>query len=168
LSKRYLQRRRPQGPASWILAALTLAATFPAQAGTGSLAVSAVVVSQSYCAFLTGPRTLAFGTIQPSSLVAATATTTIQFWCIGGTGSTTYSIQAGNGLHSPGAGLRRVRHASVLTEYMAYTLSLTPASATIPWLASQTITVNGSIAPTDFQNARFGAYSDTVVIDLTP
>ena len=164
----YLQGRRPPGRAPWILAVAMLAASLPAQAGTSPLAVSAVVLSRSLCFFQTGPRTLDFGTIQPTSMVPATATNTIQFWCIGGSGSTTYSIQAGNGLHSPGAGLRRVRHASVLTEYMAYTLTLTPASATIPWLASQTITVNGSIDPSQFQNARFGGYSDTVVIDLDP
>lgn len=155
------------GRAFWILAA-SLATGLPAQAATSSLAVSAVVLSRSLCFFQTGPRTLDFGTIQPTSLIAATATTTIQIWCVGGSGSTTYSMQAGNGLYSPGAGLRRVRHASVATEFMAYTLSLTPASATIPWLATQTITVNGSIAPAQFQNARFGAYSDTVIIDVDP
>lgn len=154
--------------ASWFLAALLLAATAPAQADTNQLQVSAVVLSRSVCRFLTAPTTLDFGTINPASSVNATASTTIRFWCVGSQGSTTYSVQAGNGLYSPGAGLRRVRHATATTEFMAYTLNLSPASGTIGWLATQTITVTGTIAPTEFQNARFGAYSDTVVIDLDP
>jgi hypothetical protein len=128
-----------------------------------------VVLTRSYCQFTTGPRTLDFGTIIPSTAVTATASTTMQFWCLGNVGvGTTFSVQAGNGLYSPGAGLRRVRHASVTTELMAYTLTMSPSSGTIPWFGVQTITINGTIAPTEFQNARFGAYSDTVVIEVDP
>ncbi|MDE2606268.1 MAG: spore coat protein U domain-containing protein [Burkholderiales bacterium] len=151
-----------------IAAALLLAAGVPARADTSQLAVSAVVLSNSICRFLTGPATLNFGTIDPSSGTAATASTTMQFWCWGFVGTTTYSVQAGNGLYSPGAGLRRVRHTTSTSDFMAYTLNLSPASATVGRFAIQTVTVSGSIAPTEFQNARVGAYSDTVVISLDP
>jgi hypothetical protein len=154
--------------ASWLVAALLMAASAPAQADTNQFQVSAVVLSRSVCRFLTAPTTLDFGTINPASGTNATATTTIRFWCLGSQASTTYSVQAGNGLYSPGPGLRRVRHATSATDLMAYNLNISPASGTIGWLATQTITVTGTIVPTEFQNARVGAYSDTVVIDLDP
>jgi len=154
--------------AGMFVAALLLAAGVPARADTSQLAVSAVVLSRSTCNFLTGAATLNFGTIDPSSSTTVNASTTMRFWCLGYTGSTTFSVQAGNGLYSPGAGLRRVRHTTSTTDYMAYSLNITPASGTIGWLATQTITISGSIVPTEFQNARVGAYSDTVVISLDP
>lgn len=151
------------------LAALLLAGSPPAQAAdNGSLSVSAVVLSRSVCRFLTGTRTLDFGTIDPTSAVNATASVTVQFWCLGYRGPTTYAMTANNGLHAAGAGLRRLRHTTAATEYMAYSLALSPASGTLPWLAAQTVTVSGTIVPTEFQNARFGAYSDTVVLSVNP
>ena len=68
----------------------------------------------------------------------------------------------------PGAGVRRLKHTSAATEFMPYSLSLTPASASIAKGATQDITVSGSILPADFQNVRSGSYSDTVVLDLYP
>jgi hypothetical protein len=149
-------------------ALLLLAAGVPAWADTSQLAVSAVVLTRSTCNFQTGTATLNFGTIDPSSSTTATASTTMRFWCIGFTGTTTYSVQAGNGLYSPGAGLRRVRHTTSTSDFMAYTLNITPASGTIGFFATQTITLSGTIVPTEFQNARVGAYSDTVVISVDP
>jgi spore coat protein U-like protein len=145
---------------------LLFGTVLPVAADTGSMAVSAVVLSRSVCRFSTPARTLNFGTIDPTSASAAAASTTLQFWCVGGAG-TTYSVQTGNGQHSPGAGLRRLKHGSA-AEYMAYTLSLTPASGSLPWFATQTINVAGAIAPVEFQNGRAGTYSDRVVIDLDP
>lgn len=131
------------------------------------LAVSAVVLSNTNCRFQTGPATLPFGTIDPTSSANATASVSIRFWCFGFPG-TTYSLTAGNGLHSPGAGLRRVRNNAAPTEFMAYTLAISPASGNLPWLSVQNITISGTIVPTEFQNARTGAYSDTVVLSLEP
>ena len=51
---------------------------------------------------------------------------------------------------------------------MAYSLSLTPTSATVPRGVDQTLTVTGTIQPFEFQNVRAGTYQDTVVITLTP
>lgn len=162
---------RPPGRS--LLAAVVAAAAGlacpSAQADTGALAISAVVTTNSLCRFTTGQRTLDFGSIDPSSTVPVTASVSVQFICLGNvfTG-TTYSLSAGNGLYAAGAGLRRVRHATATTEFMAYTLSISPASGNLAWLAVQNVTISGSIVPVQFQNARAGAYADTVVLSLAP
>ena len=61
-----------------------------------------------------------------------------------------------------------MRHATIATEFMAYSLSLSPAAATIVKNTTQNITVSGTVVPADFQNAAAGAYSDTVVLTLDP
>lgn len=154
--------------AAWLCASLWVAASVPAHAGTGQLLVTAVVLSKSNCSFRTTPTTLAFGAITPTSGTAANASTTIDIRCTGGgSGAATYSLTAANGLYF-GSGSRRVRHATITTEFMAYSLNLSPAAATIAKNATQTITITGSIQPVDFQNAAFGSYSDTVVLNLLP
>lgn len=153
----------------WLVAAL-LASILgaPAHADTGQMVVSAVVLTRSNCRFLTGAATLPFGTIDPSSGTTATASTTMRFWCVGFRGSTTFAVVADDGSNSPGAGLRRMRHTGTPTEYLPYNLSITPSSGTLPWLATQTITVSGTITPAQFQNAKQGGYSDTVLVSLYP
>ena len=111
---------------------------------------------------------MAFGTIDPSSAVNATATVTVSFLCLGSGPGTTYLLSAGNGSYAAGAGLRRMRHASVGTEFLPYSLSITPASANIPRFAVQNVTITGTVAPVDFRNAMAGGFSDTVVLTLDP
>lgn len=137
-------------------------------AGNGSVAVSAVVPSKSNCKFSSGTLALAFGTVNPASTVNATAAATTTFTCNGSAPMATFSIGAGDGLHPSGPGARRLQHASFPAEFMAYSLSLSPTSATVPKGAVQTLTVTGTIQPFEFQNVRAGAYQDTVVITLTP
>ncbi len=164
-------QRRGASRASWFVAAVLFSASGLCHAAaSGQLVVSATVLSKGSCHFRSTPATLAFGTIDPASTVAATAATSVVVRCSGsGNSSTvTYSLAAGNGLYPLGAGLRRMRHATVPTAYMAYALSLTPAGATIPKGQDFTITVSGTVAPADFQDAAAGAYSDTVVLDLNP
>lgn len=141
----------------------------PAQAaGSSPMTVSAVVLSKSNCKFSGGAMTLDFGTLNPASSSNATASATIGFTCNGSAPMATFAISAGNGLHSSGPGARRLRHTTAATEFIAYSISLTPTSATVPKGVAQTLTVAGTIAPGAFQNATVGTYSDTVVITLTP
>jgi hypothetical protein len=140
----------------------------PVHADTGTLNISAAVLSRSACLFTTGPQTLAFGAIDPLSSAPVSARAQVTFVCFGFVGNTTYSIQAGNGLNAAGAGLRRMRHATVATSLMPYDLTITPASGTIARLAVQTVTINGTVQPVDFQSARAGSYADTVVLQLDP
>jgi len=139
-----------------------------AQAGSASLAVSAVVPSKSNCKFNAGATVLPFGTIDPSSVSNATATMTRTFQCNGAAPLAIFSISAGDGLHASGPGARRMQHTTIPTEFMAYALTLSPASATVPKGTDQTLTVTGTIQPFEFQNVRAGAYQDTVVITLAP
>lgn len=149
------------------LAALCCGSTV--QAESGSLAVSAVVLSRSICK-IDGPSSLAlaFGTIDPASLTSVTATVSTTIRCAGTDKFATYSLAAGSGQNPLGAGDRRMRHGAVITEYLPYSLSVSPASATIPKGATQLITITGTITPAQFQNARAGFYSDTVAFTLTP
>lgn len=148
------------------LAALCCGST--AQADSGSLPVSAVVLSRSTCR-IDGPSnlTLAFGAIDPASLANATGTVSTTIRCNGSDNLATFSFVAGNGQNLL-AGSRRMRHAVVLTEFLAYDLAISPASATIAKGTTQLITITGTITPAQFQNARAGVYSDTVAITLTP
>lgn len=137
-------------------------------AGSGSLGVSAVVPSKSNCKFNAGALVLDFGTIDPASGSNATATATKTFRCNGSAPIATFSISANDGLYSSGPGARRMRHSSVITEFMAYAVSLSPTSASVPKGVDQTLTVTGTIQPFQFQDVRAGLYQDTVVITLAP
>lgn len=152
-----------------LLLAAGLAGAAAAQAaGSSAMTVSAVVLSKSNCKFSGGAMILDFGTLNPASSANATASASIGFSCNGSAPMATFAISAGNGLHSSGPGARRMRHATVATEFIAYSISLSPTSATVPKGVAQTLTVAGTIAPGAFQNATVGTYSDTVVITLTP
>lgn len=137
-------------------------------AGNGSMTVSAVVVSKNNCKFSSGTMALNFGNVDPASTVDATASASTGFTCNGSAPTVTFFISAGDGLYSTGPGVRRMQHATVATEFMAYSLGLSPSSATVPKGSAQTLTVTGTIRPFEFQNVRAGTYQDTVVITLTP
>jgi spore coat protein U-like protein len=140
-----------------------------AQADSGSLSVSAVVLSRSSCR-ITGQSslTLPFGNVDPASATDATATVSTTIRCAGSDNFATYAFAAGDGQNPLGAGDRRMRHGTVVTEFLPYGLSIAPASATIPKGATQLITITGTITPAQFQNVLGGLYSDTVPITLTP
>lgn len=150
--------------------ALALAACGPtAHAQTGSLSVSAVVLSKNNCKFSSNAAlALNFATIDPSSGSNATATATAGFSCAGSAPMASFSITAGDGLYPSGVGARQMRHASVLSEFLAYSLVLSPAMATVPKNAAQTLTVTGTVTPSAFGNAIAGTYSDTVALTLNP
>lgn len=137
-------------------------------AGTGSLAVTAFVPSKSNCKFSTGAMTLNFGNINQSSGVNATGSATTTFTCNGSAPLASYSVSAGDGLYSTGPGARRMRNSSLPTEFMAYSISLSPASGSIGKGVPVTLTVAGTIQPFQFQNVAAGAYADTVVLTLAP
>ena len=137
-------------------------------ADSGSLGVAAVVPTKNNCKFGPGALVLDFGTIDPASTSNATATASKTCVCNGASPVATFAISANDGLHSTGVGARRMRHTTVLTEFMAYSITLSPTSATVPKGADQTLTVNGVIQPFQFQNVAAGTYRDTVVISLDP
>ena len=160
---------KPFGAGPALLAFLLVGLACPAHsADSGSLGVFAVVPSKNNCKFTGGAITLNFGNIDPASPANATASATSAFTCNGSAPLATFFISAGDGLYSSGPGARRMQHTAFPGEFLAYALSLSPTSATVPKGVAQTLTVTGTIQPFEFQNARAGGYLDTVVITLTP
>ncbi len=152
---------------SRLLPALLLCAASSALAGGGhSLTVSAVVVSNSNCRFMTGASTLNLGAIDPSGTAARTASVNVRLRCTGAL-FTAWGISNDDGLYGLGTNALRMRHATVPGEYLAYSLTY-PKNGTAFFGLQQTITVTATVAAADYQNARVGAYSDTVVLSLLP
>lgn len=149
-------------------ACLLLTALSAAPAATNTVSVSATVLSKSQCNFSATAATLAFGAINPSGSAAATQSTSLVVRCGGSAPNATFSISHDSGLYETAVNANRMRHATVTTEYLPYSLSISPASATIPKNTDQTITISGSVAATDYQNAYAGGYADTVVLTLVP
>lgn len=159
---------------SWLvpLAVLMLAASPSARAAgtSATLAVSATIVSKNTCKFATneGALVLAFGLLDPASSADVTKTTTKTMSCNGAAASATFFLTANDGLWPAGAGARRMRHATLATEYLPYSLSISPTTATVAKGAPQTITITGTVTSADFRIGAPGGYSDTVILTVTP
>jgi len=137
-------------------------------ADTHGLSVSATVLSKSNCKFNSATATLNFGILNPASTGDATASTSITFVCRGSAALATYNITQNYGLYNTGPNANRLRNTTVLTQYLPYTVVLSPFTATVPKNATQTLTISGTILATDYQNAYLGSYSDTIVLSLNP
>lgn len=157
------------GQCCLVFIALLWGAAQPALAGDSAIvSVGATVLSNNNCRFKApGAATLAFGNIDPASTANATATATLTLRCGGASPTVTYALDHDSGLHKTGVNANRVKHAT-LNEFLPYTLTLTPASGSIPKNTDQVITLTGTITPANFQNATVGAYADTVLLTLSP
>ncbi len=153
------------------LAAFALLAAVPAPglaASSHSIAITATVLSGGNCKFNTNNSTLAFGNIDPSSNVNATASITLAFRCTGPAGAIiTWGVASDDGQNELGAGAPRMRHATDTLEFLPYTLSFATSGST-PRNTDVNFPVNGTIVPADFQNARAGSYSDSVILSISP
>jgi spore coat protein U-like protein len=141
-----------------------------AAAGSHVLGISAIVVSAGNCRFNNaGPSALAFGAIDPSSGANSTASVNIDYKCSGGGAAPTitWAVTSDDGLYKTAPNSPRMRHTVNAGAYLKYTLN-TPLSGTSPKNVNQTLTVTGTVAPADFQNALAGAYADTVVLTIAP
>lgn len=103
--------------------------------------------------------------VDPSIAVDATGTANVLFRCTSGT---TSSISAGNGNNFSG-GSRRV---AAGTNYIPYSLALSGTAQSGSGFsgagADKTLSATGTIIQADFQNASAGAYTDVVVLTVTP
>jgi spore coat protein U-like protein len=138
-----------------------------ALADTALVSVSAVVLSKNQCKLNAKSATLAFGTIDPSSTANATASTSLTMRCVGSSPTAAFSITHDGGLYGLSVGANRLRHAT-LTRYLPYQFSVSPAAGTVARNTDQTITVSGTMTPSDFGDATPGVYSDTVTLTLLP
>lgn len=137
-------------------------------AGSNTLSVTAAVLSKSICKFKSATSTLNFGALDPSSSVNVSSSATVIFVCNGSAPNATFFISEDYGLYKTGPGANRMRHATVLTEFLPYSLTLNPTSATVPKGVNQTLTVSGTVTAANYQNALMGNFADTVIITLTP
>jgi len=140
-------------------------------AGTNALTPSAFVAGQ--CKVTSPPGTLNFASIDPSSTVNATATTSFSMKCTKGTISTAPSDNGGSNF----SGTKRMKHSATPTAFLAYAVAYGGATGFTGQgfgvaAAAQTVTVTGTITPAQFQNAlvtKAGQqYSDTVTITVNP
>lgn len=148
--------------------AVAIAIALIAVAGPGmaldqnTLTVSANVLPT--CKFSSTTSTLDFGTLDPSSGANVPGTGTTNFWCTKGV--TTEAFSAGNGNNFSG-GSRRM--AGPAGDYIPYSLTLTPdGAANAGPTAPRTLAIAGTVLGSDYTGKATGAYSDTVVISLTP
>lgn len=136
---------------------------------TRTVSVSAVVLSKGNCTFRTKTATLAFGNLDPGNPVDVTVNTPVTFRCqASGNNLITFSITDDSGLYETGPNAPRMRNTVQTTQYLPYTLSLSPTSGSVPKVTDQTLTVTGTVKGADYQNALAGNYSDTVIISIDP
>ena len=146
---------------------LVASASAFAASATHDLAVSATVTGN--CRFNAASGTTltlanSAGSIDPSLATDATGTANVLYRCTKGTVA---SVAAGNGLHFSGS--RRVSLDA--SNYMPYSLSMSGCTSTGTGHGAGpdlTCAVSGTITAANHQNATAGAYSDTVVLSITP
>lgn len=147
-----------------IAMAVVLVSSVAMAADTNTLTVTANVVGT--CKFNSATSTLAFGALDPSVGTDAAASTTVNFWC---TKNASYTITDDDGMYETGLNANRMRHATIVTEFIPYSMSLSPTSGTGSGPSTPiTLNISGTVLGTDYINAAAGNYSDTVVISITP
>jgi hypothetical protein len=157
-------------PAALFLgAALVVSPAFAA--GSNTLSLASTVVGT--CKVTTPPGTLDFGTIDPSGGSSVTASVSFSMKCTKDTVST--AATDNNGLNFSGA--KRMKHSVTATAFLPYTVTYSGDTGFTGQgfggaAGAQTVTVNGTITPAQFQNALVTTgvqlYSDTVTITVNP
>lgn len=164
-----------RGMKACIRAALGVCAvlpTFPVHAaGSNALTLSAQVIGT--CKVTTPPGILDFGNIDPSGASNITASTTFAIKCTKSTVSTAATDNGGLNF----SGTKRMKHSVSATAFLPYAVSYSGAAGFTGQgfgssALAQTVTVNGTITPAQFQNALLTVagqvYSDTVTISVNP
>ena len=146
----------------------SLAAAVPAAFGdTGTLAVTATVLSKSNCKFDTKTSTLNFGALDPAVASDVNATASVDYVCRGSAPVAAFLFTDDNGQNPSGPGARRMRHAAA-PEFLPYGLAFSPASGTVPKNVHRTLTLSGTVRWADFRGAMAGAYTDSVIVSILP
>lgn len=136
-------------------------------ANTGSLTLSATVLSKNVCRFTATTSALNFGNIDPTSASPVTATVSLSYRCNGSDAVATWAVSSDDGLNELGPGQPRMQHTTSPGNYLPYSLSF-PASGSAPRNVIQTMTVTGTVFPASFSTAVAGGYSDTLVLSILP
>ena len=145
-----------------------LAAPVPAAFGdTGTLAVTATVLSKSQCKFDSKASTLNFGALDPAVAADVTASASVGFVCRGSAPVAAFLFTDDDGQNPSGPGARRMHHA-VAPEFLPYGLAFNPVSGNIPKNAPGTLSISGTVRWADFRGSTAGAYTDSVVVSILP
>lgn len=157
--------------------ALTVAGVLlasPAEAGDGAaVSVSAIVLSKSICKFTTNTASIPFGSMDAAMSGNRVVSATLSFKCEGSAGGAqggtyaSFAFSTDDGLYETGPGLPRMR-GTVPTQYLPYSLGLSPASGQLNKGATGTLTLTGTVTPANLANAVSGSFSDTVAVTLLP
>ncbi|MEW6375529.1 MAG: spore coat protein U domain-containing protein [Thermodesulfobacteriota bacterium] len=127
-------------------------------------------MSRGFCWFTTSTSALNFGNLDPSNPIDVNISTSIFFRCFRFFGQVTFFIGDDDGLYETGPNANRMRHSTITTEYLPYSFDLNPTSGTVPssLFTNRTLTISGAVRGVDYQDARVGNYSDTVVVSIEP
>jgi spore coat protein U-like protein len=138
-------------------------------ADSNVVSVTATVISKGNCTFRSKTAALDFGSLDPANPIDKSVNTTIIYRCQAqGNRPITFAITDDHGLYETGPNAPRMRHTTQPTEYLPYSLNLNPTSGTVPKVVDFPLTVTGTVRGVDYQDARIGSYSDTVVITIEP
>ena len=149
-----------------VLACLAWAGT-AAFGDTGTLAVTATVLSKSNCKFDTKTSTLNFGPLDPAVAADVSATASVGYVCRGSAPVAAFLFTDDNGQNPSGPGARRMRHAAA-PELLPYDLAFSPAFGTVPKNVPRTLTISGTVRWADFHGLMAGPYTDSVVVSILP
>jgi len=141
-------------------------------ADSNTVSVTAVVISRGNCTFRP-PRnataTLDFGNLDPANPIDKNATATLILRCQAqGNDLITYYISDDAGLYETGPNAPRMKHTTQATEYLPYSFIVDPRSETVNKTYERTLTITGTVRGVNYQDARLGSYTDTVVVSIVP
>lgn len=146
------------------LIAGAFAASTSAIAGNSqSMAVSASITGTCK---LQSSVPMAFGAIDPSSTVAATAPASVTYKCTNGTAPTSLVAVGAN----DSAGQKRLLTgaATFMNYSIAFTAPTTAGNGFGTGSTATSVSVTGTVAVADFANAAAGAYADTLTFTIAP
>jgi spore coat protein U-like protein len=163
-----LKRFKKKAILFFSVTAFILSAPATGYAATGTITVAALVLSKNTCSISTSNLNLNVGALDPENSIDINVGSSIDFSCNGNAGSTTIAVADDNGMYETGIDLNRMRHLQVTTEFIPYSLTITPPSGPVPLGVGQSLGVTLFISGSDYRNAYAGAYEDTVVVTITP
>jgi spore coat protein U-like protein len=153
-----------------LLAVMAFVIVSPAigYAATGTITVTAVVLSINTCSVSTSNLNLDVGALDPENPVDINVGSSFDFSCIGNAGSPTITVTDDDGMYEAGIDLNRMRHVKEITEFIPYSLTVTPPAGPVPLGVDHSLGVIIFISGSDYKYAYAGTYEDTVVVTITP
>jgi hypothetical protein len=126
-----------------------------------ALLLAAPAVHAQVCTFNSSPSGIAFSAFDPSSASTQTAFTTLRIKCVSASGAPTPAFTF-TGLN--GSAPLRMKHA-VQASYIPYAVA--PARISVSG-ANQEWRLTATVLGADYVNAYAGAYSDDLIVAITP